>query len=66
MGGPILGVGAAALFVCEHLCISFKLLLEMVIFIARKTNYQYAVQTFSSVLLVLGHLSEKKYLVILQ
>lgn len=38
----------------------------MVVFIAIKTNSPYAVRTFSFVPLVLGQLSEKKHLAVLQ
>lgn len=51
--------------VCEHPCTSVKGLFENSE-IAWKTNSPYAVQTFSSVPLVLCQLSRKKHLTILQ
>lgn len=67
MGVPML----RDLPVCVCVCMNTSLLvskdyLEMAIFIAIKTNSPYAVRTFSFVPLVLGQLSEKKHLAVLQ
>lgn len=69
MGVPMLRELPVFVFVC--VCMNTSLLvskdcLEMVIFIAIKTNSPYAVRTFSFVPLVLGQLSEKKHLAVLQ
>lgn len=63
MGDPMLG--AFECYVNTSALVSEDYL-EMVTFIARKTNSPHLVQTFSSEPFVLGQLSEKKRLTIIQ